>query len=110
MGQAGASRQRESGLYRGPMTDDLTVMRKKLLFRAEHRGFKEADIVIGGFVRSRLEVLDREGLDALELLLSAPDQELYAWIMEREAVPAERDASLIADIRRFVAAGGAKQL
>ncbi len=110
MVQTRASRQRRSSLYRHTMSDDLTEQRKKLMFRAEHRGFKEADIVIGRYVRSRIDALDADGLEALELLLSAPDQELYAWIMQREAVPAERDASLIADIRRFVADGGTRTL
>jgi antitoxin CptB len=76
------------------MSDELAIRRRRLLFRAEHRGFKEADLVIGGFARSNLAEMDAAALDAFEALLEIPDQDLYAWIVGREAVPAEVDGPM----------------
>jgi antitoxin CptB len=65
------------------------VARKRLLYRATHRGFKEADIIIGGYVRHIYEQLDQSRIDQLEHLLSAPEQDLYQWILAKKPVPAE---------------------
>ena len=73
------------------MSDEIDIRRRRLLFRAEHRGFKEADLVIGGFARAHLPGMDTPALDEFEALLEMPDQDLYAWIVGREAAPAELD-------------------
>ncbi len=62
-----------------------------MLYRADHRGFKEADLVIGGFARARLADMSENELDEFEALLEIPDQELYAWIVGREPVPQDVD-------------------
>lgn len=69
------------------MTDELEIRRRRLLYRADHRGFKEADLVIGGFARARLPGMGLAELDEFEALLEIPDQELYAWIVGREPAP-----------------------
>ena len=38
--------------------------RKKLKFRAWRRGFREIDLILGGFAEARLVDLDEAGLDA----------------------------------------------
>lgn len=73
------------------MTDDLAIRRRRLLFRAEHRGFKEADLVIGGFARDHLPEMDAVALTEFETLLEIPDQDLYAWIVGREVAPDDID-------------------
>lgn len=72
---------------------------KKLRFRAWRRGFREIDLILGGFADRRLSDLDGVGLDAFERLLDAPDQEVYAWIIDQETPPAEHDTPLLALIR-----------
>ena len=76
-----------------PMTpdlpDELTPRRRRLLFRATHRGTKEGDLLIGGFVRARIAVFDDAGLDALEEVLELPDVDLADWLSGRRAVPEE---------------------
>ncbi|WP_109260564.1 FAD assembly factor SdhE [Hyphobacterium indicum] len=71
------------------MSETVETRRRRLLFRAEHRGFKEADLVIGGFARKNLPVMDAAALDEFEALINTPDQDLYAWIVGREQVPDE---------------------
>ncbi len=75
--------------------------RKKLGFRAWRRGFREIDLILGGFSDQGLANLDTAGLDDFERLLGAPDQQVYAWITGQEAVPAEHETRTLALIRAF---------
>lgn len=75
--------------------------RKKLRFRAWRRGFREIDLILGGFADARLAEMDAAGLDAFEALLDAPDQEVYAWITESEHAPPAHDTPTLALIRAF---------
>jgi antitoxin CptB len=75
--------------------------RKKLQFRAWRRGFREIDLILGRFADRKLVDLDEAGLDAFERLLEANDQDVYEWITEQAAAPAEYDTSTLALIRAF---------
>ena len=74
---------------------------KRLSFRAWRRGFREADLILGPFVDTHARDLDPGGLDALEDLLAYPDQDLYAWIVEREPPPETVDLGILTAIRAF---------
>ena len=65
--------------------DDL---RKKLLFRSEHRGTKEMDLIMGTFAHDFLPQASDAEVKAYEELLHENDPDLYNWISEREPVPA----------------------
>lgn len=65
--------------------------RKRLLFRAQRRGFKEVDLIFGAYAKEALQALDDHGLDQFEALLQAPDQDVYAWLREARPVPSEFD-------------------
>ena len=63
--------------------------RKKLLYRATYRGFKEADLLIGGFATAHLESFGEAELDEFEVLLEVNDRELYDWATGKKEPPAE---------------------
>jgi antitoxin CptB len=73
---------------------------KKLKFRAWRRGFRELDLIMGGFAVTMLDCLGEDDLDAFERLLEAPDQEVYGWILGREAPPPSHDTPVLALIRK----------
>lgn len=73
--------------------------RKRLLFRAQRRGFKEVDLIFGQYADDHLFALDEAGLDQFEALLSAPDQDVYAWLRGAEAVPADYDNAVFAGLK-----------
>lgn len=75
--------------------------RKRALYRATHRGFKEADLVIGRFAAARIESLSEQELGEFERLLEVNDHILYGWILEREAPPAEFEGDVLAKLRDF---------
>lgn len=62
------------------MSEDLEVRRKRLAFRAWHRGTKETDLILGRFADRYLAELDGEELDQFEALLERSDPELFYWV------------------------------
>jgi antitoxin CptB len=82
-------------------TEPMDDRRKKLQFRAWRRGFREIDLILGGFADRKLADLDETGLDAFERLLEARDQDVYEWLTGQSAAPAEYDTPTLALIRAF---------
>lgn len=58
-----------------------------MLFRATHRGTKESDLLVGGFVRAGIAGFSDPELDALEEVLELPDVDLADWLSGRRPVP-----------------------
>jgi antitoxin CptB len=83
------------------MTIDKDARLKKLRFRAWRRGFREADLILGPFADKHVSSFGEAELDAFERLLDVPDQDLYAWIVEREPTPAEFAGPLMDRIKAF---------
>lgn len=85
----------------GLTNDPWDNRRKKLRFRAWRRGFREIDLILGGFAEQNLQTLDSAGLDAFEALLDANDQDVYAWITEAMPAWPQYDTPTLALIRAF---------
>jgi antitoxin CptB len=75
--------------------------RKRLLFRAQRRGFKEVDLIFGAYAQDHLAALDAAALGQFEALLAAPDQEVYAWLRGAEPVPAAFDNPVFAGLKSY---------
>ena len=73
--------------------------RKRLLFRAQRRGFKEVDLIFGAYAEAHLAVMDEAALDQFEALLTAPDQDVYAWLRGAMPVPAEYDNPVFSGLK-----------
>ena len=67
-----------------PLTD---IRRKRILYRATHRGTKESDAVVGGFFRQNISEIPNEKLDEADELLDVADADLMDWFMGRIPVP-----------------------
>ena len=57
---------------------------KKLLYRSNHRGTKEMDLLIGGFANENLNKLNSDELKEFELLLNFTDKELSSWLVDKK--------------------------
>ena len=57
---------------------------KKLLYRSNHRGTKEMDLLIGWFAIENLKKLNPEELKEFELLLNFTDKELSSWLVDNK--------------------------
>ncbi len=78
---------------------DLDHRRRRILFRATHRGTYENDLLVGGFVRARIALFTNTELDALEEVMELPDAELADWLTGRRPIPAEQDSAMLRSIR-----------
>ena len=76
----------------------VEIRRKKALFRAQRRGFKELDLIFGAFADAHLPNLDSAELDRFEALLSVPDWQMFDWIMGHEPVPRPYDHDVFAHL------------
>jgi antitoxin CptB len=83
------------------MTTDKDARLKKLRFRAWRRGFREADLILGPFADRHVSSFTEAELDWFEVLLEVPDQDLYAWIVEREPTPPEFAGPIMDRIKAF---------
>lgn len=83
-------------------TDDRR--RKRLYFRCNHRGSREADLLLAGFAERHLARLSEPQLGRLEALLDAAEPELYAWITGHAPAPAAHDNDVLELLKAYVAA------
>lgn len=63
--------------------------RRRLIFRSDHRGTKEMDIILGSFARAHVPDFTEEELSEFDTLLSNNDPDLYNWITKKEAPPVD---------------------
>jgi antitoxin CptB len=78
--------------------EDLSMRRRRLRYRAWHRGTKEMDLVLGPFADAHVERLGAPELDRLEALMDEEDTDLLKWVMGQEPVPDDADAELLGSI------------
>ena len=78
--------------------EELSMRRRRLRYRAWHRGTKEMDLVLGPFADAHLDGLGTPELDRLEALMDEEDTDLLKWVMGQEPVPAGTDAELLSTI------------
>ena len=73
----------------------LDPRRRRILFRATHRGMHEADILLGGYVTPRLAAMTDPDLDDLEEILELVDADLVDWMLGRALVPTHLDTPML---------------
>lgn len=83
-----------------PETSNLARL-NRIRFRAWRRGFREADLLLGGFANARLSALTESQLAEFENLLEDPDQDVWAWVTNQAQPPAHLSADLLEQLRRF---------
>ena len=69
------------------MDDARDQLIKKLLYSSQHRGMKEADVLIGGFAKNHLAAMTLPELEAWQELLDENDNDLIDWLLERKPLP-----------------------
>lgn len=73
--------------------------RRRLLYRATHRGTQETDLLVGGYVARRINSLNDTEMDALEAVLELPDTDLADWLTGRLPIPPEADCPMLRAMR-----------
>ncbi len=82
-------------------TPSLDVRRKRAAYRANYRGTKEMDWLMGKFAEGCLASMSVAELTEFEHLLSLPDPDLHQWILDPTLVGDDALAPLILAIHNF---------
>lgn len=82
-----------------PESRELRLRRAR--YRADHRGTKEADLVVGGFFARHHETWDDAALDWFEVLLQEQDVDILAWAFGTAVPPARLDGPLMQDLKKL---------
>ncbi len=77
----------------------LDNRRRRLVFRAQHMGTHENDLLVGDFVKAEITNLTPTDMDELEALLKHNDTELADWLTGRLPIPSHADSSMLRRIR-----------
>jgi len=82
-------------------SDGLDERRRRLLFRAWHRGMREVDLITGRFADAHIAGMSEADVDAFERLMDVPEPELLAWVMGARETPAAFDTPVFRKMRDF---------
>jgi antitoxin CptB len=101
------ARQRPGFRRCGEMTgskrssNGLDARRRRLLFRAWHRGSREMDLIIGPFADAWIERMSEDEVDAFEQLIALPDPDLFGLIVAPNAAPEASHNVVLGRLRAF---------
>ena len=62
----------------------IDSIKKEIKYRAEYRGIKEMDLILGNFVKKYIDILNESDLLDLQNLLLLEDEILYKWYFEKK--------------------------
>jgi antitoxin CptB len=79
----------------------LDPRRRRILYRAWHRGMREMDLIMGRFADAEIGAMSDEELAEFERLIDVPDGELFRWITAETAPPSNYDTPLFRRLKAF---------
>ncbi len=80
---------------------DAVRLRKQVIYRANHRGIKEMDIILGGYADAHCMAMDDERLSAFVAIMDESDRDLFTWFTGEAPVPSRFDAALFEEMLAF---------
>ncbi|MET3560049.1 antitoxin CptB [Bartonella japonica] len=81
--------------------NQLDVRRRRLVFRAWHRGIREMDIILGQYIDAHIVMMSDKMISEFEYIMSFDDRDLLTWITGEIAPPFEIDGPLFRDIVNY---------
>ena len=82
---------------------NIEQLRKKLMYRASHRGMKEMDVYLGSYAEQALSDMSRQELEVFARLLRITDRELWGYFVKGIAIESFEDAqveSMLTEIKK----------
>ena len=80
---------------------NIDNLKKKILYRSEHRETKEMDLLLSNFVKKYINSLNESELCELELLLNIDDEVLYKWYLNNERTTLIPENSITKKLKEF---------
>ena len=81
-------------------SSQLELRRKKLLWRATHRGMKEMDLMLGTYAGENLKKMTAGEMDEFETILNTSDAQLSDWLTDKTPTPPAFQTELFATIKK----------
>ncbi|MFC5394647.1 succinate dehydrogenase assembly factor 2 [Bosea vestrisii] len=82
-------------------SEGLDPRRRKILFRAWHRGMREMDLIMGRFADAQIGALTEAELDEFERLIEVLDRDLLSWVTGEAEVPENYDSDVFRRLKAF---------
>ncbi|QFR32330.1 succinate dehydrogenase assembly factor 2 [Ancylobacter sp. TS-1] len=82
----------------------LDARRRRILYRAWHRGTREMDLLMGRFADAHIGDLSEQDVADFELLIEVEDPDLFGWINSGTPAP-EFDTPIFHRFRQFHLSG-----
>ncbi|HET7714483.1 MAG TPA: succinate dehydrogenase assembly factor 2 [Bauldia sp.] len=80
---------------------DIDTRRRRLRFRAWHRGIRETDLIMGRFADAYIETFTVEEMADFERLLEIPDRDILDWVTGASPVPKDAMTPMLGRILAF---------
>ena len=81
--------------------NNLSLRKKKILFKCTHSGTKELDILLGNYVSHHINLLKSKELDDLDVVLSFNDLDLFKILTKNKAIDKKMNEYFIKKIIKF---------
>ena len=81
--------------------NNLSLRKKKILFKCTHSGTKELDILLGNYVSHHINLLKSKELDYLDVVLSFSDLDLFKILTKKKAIDKRMNKYFIKKIIKF---------
>ena len=65
------------------MKTNKEILKKRIIYRSEHRGSKEMDLILGNFVKRYINNFNDNELKDLQNLIFLEDEILQKWFFEK---------------------------
>ena len=80
----------------------LDPRRRRILFRARHRGMREMDILLSTFAEAEIVTMSDVDLDLFEQLLEdVADRDVFMWLTDEAPVLPEFDTAVFRRLKAF---------
>ena len=77
------------------------ILKKQIIYRSTHRGFKEMDMLLGNFVKKYINKLNTNELLDLKKLLFIEDEVIYKWYFEKKSDNSIPNTKVSAMLKNF---------
>ena len=78
------------------------ILKKQIIYRSNHRGTKEMDLLLGNFVKKYINLLNEIELKDLEKLLLIEDEVISKWYFNKNQnniIPENKVSSLLKNFK-----------
>ena len=77
------------------------ILKKQIIYRSTHRGFKEMDLLLGNFVKKYIDEFNNAELNDLEKLLFIEDEVIHKWYFEKKSDNSIPNTKVSAMLKNF---------